>query len=703
MLHSVQPTLRRLLSFTAVVLLVPRIAGPAYGQSSAGPRTAQHTDTGGPLLGAAWYPEQWPESRWDADLALMQKAHMGVVRVGEFAWTAMEPAEGKYELDWLDRAIALAGKHGLKVVLGTPSAAVPLWMEAKYPEVMLTDAAGKHYTGSTRNHGNWNNPRYQAFVREIDEKLAQRFGHNPYVMGWQIDNEYSQQSYDEQTQKQFHQWLRTRYGSLDKLNAAWTTAYDNQTVSDFDEVPFVEGNRENNPGLWLDSKRFLTDSLRQFQRMQIDALRRYSTPGQRITTNMMPWYDLFDHYAVAADLDIVSIDNPQVEGAFDPVDNGALHDLMRGMKDGNYWVMETTAGPRGGGNASVPLPKGAMRAAVWSYVGHGADLVSYWQWRDALNGGEANHGALVDVDGEPDPIYAEWAQVGEEFAQAGPVLKNTHAEASVAVLHSYPGFWDVNWQKMNPKYDPIAALLSYYTPLHRMGYSVDIVPPDRDLTRYKLVIAPALELLTQQEADNLAAYVQKGGHLVLGQRTAMKDANNSRWPQRQPGPLRSLLGGYVTEYQALDRVTSASGAWGDAKAQMFAEELTPEQPDVTVLMRYHSPHTWLDGQAAALTRKVANGRITYVGGWFDDATMQHAMQWAVNDAQVKPDAFAVPEKVDVYRRTGNGHDVFIVVNSSGQTQQISLPAAMHDVLHGGGVVKNIGLAPSDVGVLAADH
>jgi beta-galactosidase len=655
------------------------------------------------LLGAAWYPEQLPESRWDADLALMEKAHMRMVRVGEFAWTAMEPSEGNYQLDWLDHAITLAGKHGIKVVLGTPSASVPVWMEQKYPEVMLTDPAGKRISGTTRNHCDWNDARYKDFVREIDEKLAQRFGHNPNVIGWQLDNELPQQSFDADAQAQFHQWLLARYGTIDKLNDAWTTAYDNQTYSSFDEVPLVSGTADNNPGLWLDSKRFITDSLRIFLRVQIDAIHRYAEPSQRITTNMMPWYDYFDHYPIAADLDLIGIDNPQVEGTFDPVANGAIHDLMRGMKDKNYWVLETTAGPRGGGSYSVPLPKGAMRAAVWSDVGHGADLISYWQWRDALNGGEANHGALLDVDNQPDPIYSEWAQVGLEFAKADSLLKNTHPEATVAILHSYPSFWDVNWQKMNPKYDAVTALLSYYTPLHRLGYTVDIVPPDRDLSRYKLVIAPALELLTQQEADNLEAYVRKGGHLLLGQRSAMKDMNNSRWPQRQPGPLRSLLGGYVTAYDALDKPASASGTWGDASVQLFAEDLTPEQPDVTVLMRYHSPHNWIDGQPAAITRKVGGGRITYVGGWFDHVTMQKAMQWASDDAQARPDVFVTPEGVDVYRRTGNGHDVFVVVNSSPTTQQISLPATMQDVLHGGSVQKTIHLPPFDVDVLTIVH
>jgi len=657
---------------------------PATGQGADRPGAQTQPPALVPALrlGAAWYPEQWPESRWEADLELMQKAHLHVVRVGEFAWTALEPEEGKYELDWLERAVNLAGKHGISVILGTPSAAPPVWMEAKYPDIMVTDANGHLYAGATRNHYNWCSPRYRQFVREVDERLAQRFGKNRYVIGWQIDNEYSHMSFDAATQAQFHAWLQRRYGSIDALNQAWTTAYDNQTYSTFDEIPLVDGTADNNPGLWLDSKRFISESLRSYQKVQLDALRKYAAPWQKITTNMMGWYDLYDHYTVAQDLDIVAWDNPQVSGAFDPVRNGAANDLMRGLKGGDFWVMETTAGPRGGEDASVMLPQGAMRAVMWHDVGHGANLVSYWQWRDALNGGEQNHGSIVDVDGEPDPIYTEIAQVGREFEQAGPALRDTTVDARVAILHSYPSRWTIQWQKMNPAYNAIDALMSYYAPLHRLGYTIDIVPPDRNLSKYKLVIAPALNVLTQAEAANLERYVAQGGHLVLGQRSAMKNEDEARWPQRQPGPLEALLGARVEQYTALSQPVEAEGAWGDGQARLFAEQLKVQSGGVQILMRYRAAHWWLDGQPAAVSRKVGSGSITYVGAWFDGPAMQRAVQWMTKESGVAPDLFAVPMGVEVYRRVGKDHEVFIVENDSTEEQTIDLPAAMRNVLTG---------------------
>ncbi len=550
-------------------------------------------------------------------------------------------------------------------------------MATKYPDILLTDSTGKHFTGATRNRYNWNSERYRSFVRAMDQQLARRFGHNPNVIGWQIDNEYNSQSFDAATQAQFHTWLQHRYGTIGKLNQLWTTAYDNQTYSSFAEIPLVAGTTDNNPGLWLDSKRFISESLRDYQKAQIESIRPFADPRQKITTNMMGWFDLYDHYTVAEDLDIVGWDNPQVYG-YDPIRNGAPHDLMRGLKGTNYWVLETTAGPRGGGDASVQLDKGAMRAAIWADIGHGADLISYWQWRDALNGGEANHGAIVDVDGLPDPIFAEYAQIGREFEQAGPALQGTTVHSSVAILHSYPSRWDINWQKMNPAYDAITQLMSFYTPLHQLGYSIDIVPPGRDLSHYKLVIAPGLELLTQSEADNLTRYVQGGGHLVLGQRSAMKDENNSRWPQRQPGPLASLLGARVEQFTALDRPVALSGTWGDAQGELFAEQLSTQAADVTVLMRYHAPNSWLDGEAGALTRKVGQGSFTYIGAWLDEAANKRAVRWMLAESGVQPDHFPVPEGIEVYRRDAPSKTVFIVENLGKQAQTIALPSGITD-------------------------
>ena len=627
------------------------------------------------LLGAAWYPEQWPESRWETDLELMQKAHVHLVRMGEYTWSRDEPEEGHYSLDWMERAIDLAGKHGIFVVLGTPSQAPPAWLTQKYPEVLRVAEDGQRAERGYRANFNWADPKYRELVRAIDEQLSRRFGHNPYVIAWQIDNEYGNVSYDANTRAQFQAWLHNKYSTLDSFNQRLDMAYWSQTYTNWDQIEIPH--KGANPGLMLEWKHFVTDTWRSYQKNQLDAIRRYADHRQRITTNLMGWYDGFDQYVITKDLDFAAWDDPLGHWAnpFNPTKNAATNDFVRGLKDDNFWVMETT----GGSN----IARGEMRAGVWQDIGHGAMTTSYWQWRDSLNGEEQNHkGILVGIDGTPSPEYADWAQIGSDYEKAGSVLAGTRIHAEVALLQSYDSRWALNWQRENPNYDPLGALLSYYKALHGLGVSIDIVSPMDDLSRYKLVLAPGLNVMPQDVADNLEHYVKGGGHLVLGQRSGMKNGDNSRWPQRQPGPLVPMLGGRVEQYFALIHPVPVDGEWGAGQDLLFAERLQVMHPDVKVLMRYGKSNGWLDGSPAAITRDVGHGSISYVGIWMDDAGLRNEAQWFLKAADVQPDLPMVPEGVEVEQRVAPGKQVLLFQNFSAEPQSIALPHAMTDVLTG---------------------
>jgi len=250
------------------------------------------------LMGTAWYPEQWPESRWEQDLTLMQRAHIHFVRVGEFAWNKMEPAEGQYDFDWLERAVNLAGKHGIFVVLGTPTATPPAWLTQKYPETLRVDDNGRRDQHGNRAQYNWANPKYREFARDIAGRMAKRFGHNPYVIGWQIDNEYSQTSSDPDTQKMFQEWLKGYYGTLDNMNQRWSGQYWSEWYSNWSQIPIpVRGGIDNgNPGLLLSWRRFTSATWRSYQKNQIDAIRPECDPRMFITTNTMGFFVWYDHY-----------------------------------------------------------------------------------------------------------------------------------------------------------------------------------------------------------------------------------------------------------------------------------------------------------------------------------------------------------------------------------------------------------------------
>ena len=648
------------------------------------------------LLGAAWYPEQWPESRWDADLELMQKAGIHMVRVGEFAWSRMEPGEGQYDLDWLDHAVTAASKRGIYTVLGTPTAAPPAWLTQKYPETLRMEEDGRRAEHGNRQQFNFANPKYRELARKIAEQMAKRFGHNPWVLGWQIDNEYAEESYDPDTKAQFQQWLKARYGTLDNLNARWTTAYWSQTYSDWNQIPIET--RYGNPGLLLSWRRFVSDTWRSYQKNQLDVIRANSDPRQFITTNMMGWFDRYDHYVVSQDLDLASWDDYVGEGHLDPAKNGATHDLTRGFKRKNFWVMETQPGSVNWAPINNVLDKSEVRAMAWHAIGHGADTVSYWQWRSALNGQEEYHGTLVGADGTPVPLYSEVQQLGQEFAKTSPVLAGTTVKSDVAILHSYDSRWAINWQKHNSKYDPVAEIVSYYKPLRAISQSIDIVAPTAPLSQYKLVVAPGLNVLSDAAAKNLESYVRQGGHLVLGQRSGMKDDDNALQTERQPGPLTDLLGGRVEQYYALTDPVPVQGKFGAGESKLWAELLSARDSGTEVLETYGRSSGWLDGKPAAITRKVGSGRITYIGAWLDDAAMQSAAKWMTGVSGVKPVLASVPEGVDVYPRYGSAGTVFILVNFSKANQTVALPSAMTDVL-AGGVKQSVTLPVYGVAVL----
>jgi beta-galactosidase len=619
-----------------------------------------------------------------------------MVRVAEFAWSRLEPEEGKYDLDWLDHAIKAAAKHNIYTVIGTPTAAPPAWLTQKYPETLRMNENGRRDQHGNRQQFNFANPKYRELARRIAEQLAKRFGHNPDVLGWQIDNEYAVASFDPDTRAQFQQWLKARYITLHNHNARWTTAYWSESYTSWDQIPIQVG--YGNPGLLLSWMRFVSDTWRSYQKNQLEVLRANSDPGKFITTNTMGWFDGYDHYTVEQDLDLAAWDDYVGEGHLDPVMNGFAHDLTRGFKQKNFWVMETQPGSVNWAGVNNVLDKGEVRAMAWHDVGHGADAVSYWQWRSALNGQEEYHGTLVGPDGAPVPLYKEVAQVGKEFEKAGPALAGTFVKSEVALLHSYDSRWAINWQRHNKNFDPNSQLASYYAALRPIAQSIDVLPPTASLSSYKLVVAPGLNVLSDTAAKNLADYVRSGGHLVLGQRSALKDDDNGLQPDRQPGPLGGLLGGRVEQYYALNKPVPIEGTWGTGESPFWAELLSAKEKDTDVLLRYGKSNGWLDGQPAALTREVGKGRITYIGAWLDPKTMEAAAKWMASTSGVPTPLPNVPTGVEVSVRRGARGPVFILVNLSRQPQTITLPSPLNDVLEGGSK-SSIELAVYGVSVL----
>jgi beta-galactosidase len=285
-------------------------------------------------------------------------------------------------------------------------------------------------------------------------------------------------------------------------------------------------------------------------------------------------------------------------------------------------------------------------------------------------------------------------------------LSGTEPHSEVALLYSYDSRWAINWQRHNQAFDPKEALISYYGPLRSLVHSVDIVSASASLGQYKLVVAPALNVLTDAQANNLMEYVRAGGHLVLGQRSAMKNDDSGLQPERQPGPFTALLGGRVEQFYALDQDVPVTGDWGSGSGKIWAEQLSVKDPQAHVLMRYGKSNGWLDGQPAAITKTVGKGSITYIGAWLDEKTMDAAAKWMVETSGIHPLNISLPKGVDLYVRSKNGQGgdqktVWILINFGKDAATVALPGQMADVL-GGGRVGSVKLEPYGVSVLSKE-
>ena len=620
---------------------------------------------------------------------------MNVVRIGEFAWSTLEPSEGHYELDWMERAIAMAAKHHIAVVIGTPTDAPPAWLTTKYPDTLGMNADGHLREHGNRRQFNYASTRYRSLCALMVAQLARRFGHNPNVIGWQIGNEYSDESFDPATRVQFQRFLREKYKTLDNLNRQWATAYWSETYSDWSQIPME--NTGGNPGLLLDHKHFVTATWRSFQRAQIDVLRPAILPTQFITTNIggLGWSDNWDHYAITADLDLASWDDYVGQGHLDVAKNAMLNDFVRGWKRQNFWVMETEPGSVNWAPVNNALWPGETRALAWQTIGHGADAVLYWQWRSALNGQEQYHGAIVGPDGKPLPIYAEIAQLGKDLELTREVLVGTSPHAEVAILHDYDSRWAIDFQPHSKDYDQEQVMLRFYAPLQslaeRFCEAIDIIDPteDKPLSQYKLLVAPSLNVISESLAAKLAAYVRQGGRLVLGPRSGMKDEYNSLNPQRQPGPLAEVLGARVEQFYALERPVALStpdhpaipvtkpGAVG--AADTWAEMLSPDSPATEINAIYSDPGGWLDGKPAVVSHKVGNGYITYIGT-LPDAKFLDLLLWMSSPYASTRSGNADQAVVEQCTRVGPSGPVAIYINHGARTVSIPLQRPMRNLL-----------------------
>nr|HMQ58580.1 beta-galactosidase [Rhizobiaceae bacterium] len=512
-------------------------------------------------LGVCYYPEHWPEERWPVDAALMAKAGISHVRIGEFAWSRLEPEPGKLDFGWLDRAFETLHAHGLCVVLGTPTATPPKWLVDTMPDMLAVDTNGRPRGFGSRRHYCFSYEGYRQACARIVTLLAKRYGRHEALAAWQTDNEYGCHdtvlSYSDAARRAFRDWLGQKYQSPDALNRAWGNVFWSMEYRSFEEIELPNLTvTEPNPSHAMDFRRFSSDQVCSFNRLQTEIIRAHS-PGVGIAHNFMGRYVDFDHYKLSADLDIASWDTYPIGfldrdtddtenkrrylGVGDP-DNQALHhDLYRacgqmrnGDENGRWWVMEQQPGPVNWApwNPS-PFP-GAVRLWAWEAFAAGAEVVSYFRWRQPSFAQEQMHEALLLPNAEPNEAYHACMQVSAELTQIGAVA--APGRADVALVFDYESAWAWQVQPQGRDFDYFDLVLRFYRALRQHGVSVDVIPPTpQAVGQRKLVVVPGLFTADTALAE---ALLDSGAAVLMGPRTGSKSADFQIAEGLPPGPLR---------------------------------------------------------------------------------------------------------------------------------------------------------------------
>lgn len=498
----------------------------------------QSVRTAKPLLGVCYYPEQWPEEMWARDAQRMAETGLTYVRIGEFAWSRLEPQPGRLEFDWLRRAMDVLHAHGLRVVIGTPTATPPRWMIGKHPDMLPVDRAGNTRGFGSGRHYCFSHIGYRTESERIVTLMAEAVKDHPGLAAWQTDNEYGCHdtgvSYSPMALAGFRRWLAEKYGNVEALNEAWGTVFWSMEYGSFDEVELPNLTQcEASPTHWMDFRRYSSDQVIAYNRVQVEAIRAV-TPGVPITHNYMTGHTSFDHFAIGADMEIASWDSyplgqlerraglSDFKAAYarqgDPDLQGFHHDLYRAVGRGRFWIMEQQPGPVNWADHNAdPLP-GMARLWAWEAFAHGAEAVCYFRWRQAPFAQEQMHAGLLRPDDEPAPALGEAAQVHREIeSMAEPFAAGP---ADCAIVFDYESAWAWEILPQSEGFSHFEVVYAQYRQLRKLGLNVDIVSPRTvDFSAYKLVFVPALFSWTDELVRALADF---GGQLVIGPRSGSK-------------------------------------------------------------------------------------------------------------------------------------------------------------------------------------
>lgn len=686
---------------------------PLWAQASASVSSA-----GQLLFGVDYYPDQTPEALWEEDARRMAEVGFTNVRIAEFAWALMEPAEGKFDFAWLHRAVDILHKNNIAVILGTPSAAPPPWLSAKYQDIFEVNAQGQRLYPGGRRFTCPTNPTYRRLSLKIASEMAREFADSPGVIGWQIDNELtlgsSLRCYCNACQTGFQSWLHTRYHDLETINKTWGTAFWSQTYTDFTQIPVpLPSGGDPNPGLALDYDRYQSYANVSFQGEQLEMLRKVC-PRHFITTNNVGLLDTIDMRDLYRDLDFVAFDNypgffemllhQQSSAPVAPDTISALsamgHDFARGAKDGKpFMIMEEQSGKAGQRSFGPQPEKGQVRLWTYQAIAHGGMGVNYFRWDTATSGAEEYWHGMLNHDRSKSPAFDEMQQTVRELKALGPELLHSKYVAETALVFDYDCSWAVTIQPGHFSLSYMPQVQSWYGAISPSHSGIDIVGPLSDLTPYKIVFAPLQYVVSEAQAAKVRSFVQGGGVFVTGFRLGAKTDTSQMVRTPLPGLLRDVMGvtveDYVPIYSAKQGIKfSAALAGPDATCGLWADVLQPSGADVlgTYTAGAHA------GKAAVTANKFGKGKAIYIGGDLDVVSLSRVLQSLAGSAGVQQ-PIEVPRGVELTVRTSGGKQWIFLLNHTSDMQTVGIPKNFTDVLTREALTGKVSLSAYGVRIL----
>ncbi len=632
----------------------------------------------GILYGGDYNPNQWPREIWDEDMRMFRDARINSATINVFSWAKIQPAEDRYDFSELDDMVDMLSRGNYEIVLATSTGALPAWMAAKYPEVERTDYEGRHHKFGHRHNACPNSPVFQKYSAALAGKLAERYGSNPHVKCWHISNEYGGECYCENCAGAFRVWLQKKYGTLEELNKAWNMEFWGHTIYDWEEIVLPNALGEGIgtektafAGISIDYRRFNSDSMLANFMAERDAIREFDkeTP---ITTNLMGTYKGLDYFKWAKEMDIVSWDNyPRYDT---PWSHTAMcHDLMRGLKDAPFMLMEQTPSQQNWQPYNSLKRPGQMRAQSYQTLAHGADTIQFFQLRRSVGACEKFHGAVIEhVGTENTRVFREVKQLGEELEKLGGILPGSVNEAQVGVVFDWDNYWALEYTS-GPSVDLtyVPHIHEYYRYFYDRNIAVNMVPVDADFSKYKLIVAPVLYMVKDGMAQALEAFVEKGGTLVLTYMSGIVGQSDNVHLGGYPGPLRRLAGVWVEEIDALapeqfNQVVMDSGE--SCKCGLVCELMHLEGAE--------SHGTYGDdfykGMPAVTRNSFGKGHVYYVGTHMEEAGLDNILDKAAAEAEVESVVSGGEGLEIVCRKTKEGKKLYFVMNFG--EQERTLPA-----------------------------